>query len=129
MAIFFLVAGLEIKRELLVGELSSVRKAAVPIVAAIGGMVGPAMIYAELGTPKSVDGVCHRHCVCRWCFGPAGQTGSLGVESFLLLGHCRRPLCRLGDRLFYTESLYISSFGIGGLGVAGPVQHQRRRNH
>ena len=53
MAIFFLVVGLEIKRELLVGELSSVRKAAVPIVAAISGMLGPIMIYAgELGNPE-----------------------------------------------------------------------------
>lgn len=45
MAIFFLVVGLEIKREILVGELSSPRKAALPIVAAIGGMVGPAATY------------------------------------------------------------------------------------
>jgi NhaA family Na+:H+ antiporter len=45
MAIFFFVVGLEIKRELLVGELASRRQAALPIVAAIGGMVVPAIIY------------------------------------------------------------------------------------
>ena len=45
MAIFFLLVGLEIKRELLEGELSSVRKAILPIFAAIGGMVVPAAIY------------------------------------------------------------------------------------
>ena len=45
MAIFFFVVGLEIKREILVGELSSFKKAAVPIAAAIGGMVVPALIY------------------------------------------------------------------------------------
>ena len=45
MAIFFYVVGLEIKRELLVGELSSVRKAALPMLAAIGGMVLPALFY------------------------------------------------------------------------------------
>ncbi|MHC5114963.1 MAG: Na+/H+ antiporter NhaA [Planctomycetota bacterium] len=45
MAIFFFVVGLEIKRELLVGELASMRRAAVPIMAAIGGMVVPALIY------------------------------------------------------------------------------------
>lgn len=45
MAIFFLVVGLEIKREMLVGELSSTRKAALPIVAALGGMIVPAVIY------------------------------------------------------------------------------------
>lgn len=45
MAMFFLLVGLEIKRELLAGELSSVRQAALPIACAIGGMVVPAAIY------------------------------------------------------------------------------------
>src|SRR6187551_3287238 len=45
MAVFFLLVGLEIKRELLAGELSSVRQASLPIACAIGGMVVPALIY------------------------------------------------------------------------------------
>lgn len=45
MAVFFLLVGLEIKRELLAGELSSPRQAALPIACAIGGMVVPAGIY------------------------------------------------------------------------------------
>jgi len=45
MAVFFLLVGLEIKRELLAGELSSARQAALPIVCALGGMVVPAAIY------------------------------------------------------------------------------------
>jgi len=45
MAVFFLLVGLEIKRELLVGELASAKKAALPIVCAIGGMIVPAAIY------------------------------------------------------------------------------------
>ena len=45
MAAFFLLVGLEIKRELIVGELASVRKAALPIAGAMGGMVVPAAIY------------------------------------------------------------------------------------
>jgi Na+:H+ antiporter, NhaA family len=45
MAVFFLLVGLEIKRELLAGELSSAQQAALPIACAIGGMVVPAMIY------------------------------------------------------------------------------------
>jgi NhaA family Na+:H+ antiporter len=45
MALFFFVVGLELKRELLVGELAQLRNAALPIVAAIGGMVVPALVY------------------------------------------------------------------------------------
>ncbi|MDY6912380.1 MAG: Na+/H+ antiporter NhaA, partial [Chloroflexota bacterium] len=45
MAIFFLLIGLEIKRELVVGELSSLRKAAFPIVGAVGGMIVPVIFY------------------------------------------------------------------------------------
>ena len=48
MAIFFFVVGLEIKREVLHGELSDRRKAALPLLAAAGGMVVPAAIYALL---------------------------------------------------------------------------------
>ena len=53
MAIFFFVVGLEIKRELLVGELSTPRQAALPVAGAIGGMLLPALFYASLnaGTP------------------------------------------------------------------------------
>ena len=48
MAIFFFVVGLEIKREILVGELSTFRQAALPIFAAIGGMVIPAALFVLL---------------------------------------------------------------------------------
>lgn len=55
MAVFFFVVGLEIKREMLVGELSSLKKATLPIFAALGGMLVPAAIYAffNAGTPTS----------------------------------------------------------------------------
>ncbi|GAA9686937.1 sodium/proton antiporter NhaA [Helicobacter pylori] len=45
MALFFLMIGLEIKRELLFGELSSFKKASFPVIAAIGGMIAPGLIY------------------------------------------------------------------------------------
>lgn len=55
MAIFFLLVGLEIKRELVEGELSSFKKAALPIFAALGGVLAPAAIYFMLnkGTPTA----------------------------------------------------------------------------
>jgi len=48
MAVFFLVVGLEIKREVVKGELSSFRQAALPLVAALGGMILPALLYSAL---------------------------------------------------------------------------------
>ena len=53
MALFFLIMGLELKRELLVGELSSPRQALLPIMAAIGGMLIPALFYFALNTSGS----------------------------------------------------------------------------
>ena len=46
MVIFFFVVGLEIKRELVVGQLSSMQKAVLPVAAALGGMIFPALIYS-----------------------------------------------------------------------------------
>jgi NhaA family Na+:H+ antiporter len=55
MVVFFFYVGLEIKREVLIGELSSTRNAALPIAAALGGMIVPALIYTafNVGTPAS----------------------------------------------------------------------------
>lgn len=50
MAIFFLLVGLEIKRELIEGELSSFKNASLPIFAAVGGMLVPAVIYSIFNT-------------------------------------------------------------------------------
>jgi NhaA family Na+:H+ antiporter len=48
MALFFFVVGMELKREILVGELADLRQAALPLIAAIGGMVVPALIYLAI---------------------------------------------------------------------------------
>lgn len=54
MAIFFFVVGLELKREIVAGELSNIRKAMLPIAAAIGGMLVPAAIYLALNPTGEV---------------------------------------------------------------------------
>lgn len=58
MAVFFFLVGLEIKRELLQGELSSFDKAALPVFAAIGGMAGPALVFVllNLDSPETLNG-------------------------------------------------------------------------
>jgi NhaA family Na+:H+ antiporter len=59
MVIFFFVVGLEIKRELVVGELNSVKKAALPAMAALGGMIVPALIFIAFvfnAEPDAIDG-------------------------------------------------------------------------
>lgn len=52
MAIFFLLVGLEIKRELLEGELSNLKKASLPILAALGGMIVPSLLYFFINNGK-----------------------------------------------------------------------------
>ena len=56
MTIFFFIIGLEIKRELLVGELSSIKKSLLPIIAAVGGMILPIVIFHILNpnAPQSI---------------------------------------------------------------------------
>jgi Na+:H+ antiporter, NhaA family len=57
MAIFFLVVGLEIKRELVHGELRDVKKAILPIAAAVGGMIVPAILYVAINNqPELIQG-------------------------------------------------------------------------
>ena len=56
MTVFFLLVGLEIKRELLVGELSSFRKAALPFIAACGGMLFPVLVYSFVCAPGAPGG-------------------------------------------------------------------------
>ena len=58
MAIFFFLVGLEIKREVLAGELSSFDKAVLPVLAAIGGMLVPGLVFFAInaGTPENLNG-------------------------------------------------------------------------
>src|SRR4051794_16882372 len=55
LAIFFFVAGLELKREFVAGDLRDRRKAALPVVAALGGMLGPALIFIAINATTGGD--------------------------------------------------------------------------
>lgn len=58
MAIFFLLVSLELKREMLEGQLSRISQVMLPVIAAVGGMLAPALIYVAInwGTPDSLSG-------------------------------------------------------------------------
>jgi NhaA family Na+:H+ antiporter len=56
LALFFFIAGIELKRELVVGELRRPADAALPIVAAFGGIVVPALVYVVVAGPSNADG-------------------------------------------------------------------------
>src|SRR3990167_307633 len=77
MSLFFLLVGLEIKREMLGGELNSLSKAILPLIAAIGGMVVPAAIYLFINWHNPAD-------MRGWAIPVATDTAfSLGVLALL----------------------------------------------
>lgn len=98
MVIFFFLVGLEIKREVLVGELASLRRAALPIAGAIGGMAVPALIYVAFNFGReSIDG---------WAI-PMATDIAFALGALALLGK-RAPL---GLRVFLAALAIVDDLG------------------
>lgn len=118
MVIFFFVVGLEVKRELLVGELSSFEKAGLPVAAAIGGMLVPATLFTALnwgdvgsrgwGIPMATD--------IAFALGVLALFGSrapLGLKVFLTALAIADDLGAVAViAIFYTERIHLLSIAV-----------------
>lgn len=121
MAIFFFVVGLEIKREIAIGQLSTARKAALPVSAALGGMLVPAGIYASLnaggqslagwGIPMATD-----IAFALGILALFGARAPIGLKVFLTALAIADDIgAVLVIAIFYTASLQIEALAIAGV--------------
>lgn len=94
MTVFFLLVGLEIKRELLVGELSSFRKAALPFIAACGGMIVPVVVYSLVCAPGTDGG--------------QGLAIPMATDIAFSLG----VLSMLGSRVPFSLKIFLTAFAV-----------------
>ena len=134
MAVFFFLVGLEVKREIMTGQLSSWRQASLPLIMAIGGMGIPAIIYATLnwGDPTTISG---------WAI-PAATDIAFALGVLALLGS-RVPVALkalllavavIDDigaitviALFYTESVQTDMLIGGAITLAAMIGLNRAK--
>jgi Na+:H+ antiporter, NhaA family len=119
MSVFFFLVGLEIKRELLIGELSSIRQAAFPFIAALGGTIVPALIYISVthgstaqkgwGIPMATD--------IAFALGALALLGSrvpLSLKIFVTaLAIVDDIIAVLVIAIFYTAEIHFFSLAVG----------------
>ncbi len=120
MAAFFFIMGLELKRELMVGELSSPKQALLPIMAAIGGMVVPALFYLALNTsgPNATGWGIPMATDIAFAIGALSLMGNRVPKSLVTFLIALAIVDDLGAvaviALFYTENLNLVALAYAG---------------
>ena len=125
MAVFFFVVGLEIRREIHSGALADMRRAALPLAAALGGMCVPALIYVSLNLGRPG--------LCGWGI-PMATDIAFAIGVLALLGNRAPPALRvlllalaviddvgaiLVIAFFYSSGIELAGLGVLALGVCG----------
>jgi NhaA family Na+:H+ antiporter len=120
MAVFFFVVGLEIKRELVTGELSTLRKATLPVMAALGGVLVPAAIYwtANAGGPGAGGWGIPMATDIAFAIGILAAFGArvpVGLKVFLTaLAIADDLFAVIVIAIFYTETIHLGALALAG---------------
>lgn len=134
MAVFFFLVGLEIKREFMEGELSTRDRALLPALAAVGGMVFPALIYYYINQdePELISGWAIPAATdIAFALGILGLVGSRAPTALKVLLTAIAVIDDLGAiviiAFFYTETVQITALGFAGAALAGLIAVNRSR--